>query len=94
MLVAVISLVLCASGADGSAEELPATPTTLRISDAPPDGYPPRGITTGRALLNTLVKRAPSGPEFKKAAFDYPVVGADGCTTEEHVLIASASDPG
>lgn len=93
MLVAAISLVLCASGADGFAEELPATPTALRISDAPSDGYPPRGITTGRALLNTLVKRAPSGPEFKKAAFDYPVVGADGCTTEEHVLIARASDP-
>lgn len=93
MLATAISLALCASGAAGFAEALPATPAALQVSDAPPDGYPPRGITTGRALLNTLVKRPPEGPEFRESAFDYPVTGPDGCTTEEHVLIANASDP-
>jgi hypothetical protein len=93
MLVTAISLALCASGAAGFTEGLPATPTALQLSDTASDGYPPRGITTGRALLNTLVKRAPAGPEFRQAAFDYPVMRPDGCTTEEHVLIANASDP-
>ena len=82
LFAAAISLAPCAGGAGGPTEGLPVTPTALQASDAPSDGYPRGGITTGRALLNTLVKRAPAGPQFREAAFDYPVVGADGCTPD------------
>ncbi|MFE4833913.1 DUF1524 domain-containing protein [Arthrobacter sp. NPDC056691] len=55
-------------------------------------GYPFPGDATNRALLNTLVRKAPSGPEFQESAFEYPVVDEQGCTTRERVLIAFASD--
>lgn len=94
MLVAASLLALCGSGASNPAEQLPAAAGRTSQSVASPmSGYPFPGEATNRALLNTLVRKAPAGPEFHEAAYEYPVVGADGCTTRERVLIAFASDP-
>lgn len=93
LLVAAIFLALCGSGAANSAQHPPALGSgTSRSLASPTSGYPFPGYTTGQGLLNTLVRQAPAGPEFYEDAFEYPVVGADGCTTRERVVIDGASD--
>lgn len=91
MLVAAIVLALSGSGAANSAQQPEPAGGTSLASHL--NGYPFPGYTTGQALLNTLVRRAPAGPKFHESAFEYPVVGADGCTTRERVIITGASDP-
>lgn len=47
--------------------------------------------TSTRALLNTLVQREPGGPAFQEAAFGEPVIGADGCTTQQRFVLKSGA---
>jgi hypothetical protein len=89
-LVAASLLALCGSGASNPAGQFPAGAGSQ--SALAPNRYPFEGQTIGKALLNTLVLQAPRGPEFHKSAFEYPVVGPDGCTTRERVIIDGASE--
>jgi hypothetical protein len=89
-VVAASLLALCGSGASNPAGQFPVAAGSQSV--ALPNRYPFEGETTGKALLNTLVRQAPAGPEFDESAFDYPIVGPDGCTTRERVIIDGASE--
>jgi hypothetical protein len=92
-LVAAGLLALGGSGASNPAGHFPAAAGRASQSVAAPTaGYPFEGDAIGKALLNTLVRQAPGGPEFDESAFEYPIVGPDGCTTRETVIIAGASE--
>src|SRR5688572_1898319 len=92
ILVAAIFLAFSVSGTANSAQPPDRHSGTSQSPASTMNGYPFPGYTTGQALLNTLVRWAPAGPEFHESAFEYPIVGADGCTTRERVIIAGASD--
>ncbi|WP_190243016.1 GmrSD restriction endonuclease domain-containing protein [Arthrobacter globiformis] len=89
-LVAASLLALCGNGAANPAEQFAAGAGNQSV--AAPNRYPFESQTIGKALLNTLVLQAPRGPEFHKSAFEYPIVGPDGCTTRERVIIDGASE--
>jgi hypothetical protein len=78
-------LVLCGSGAASPAGQFPAPAGSQSVVS--PSRYPFEGETIGKALLNTLVRQAPRGPEFDESAFEYPIVGPDGCTTRQRVNV-------
>ena len=89
-VVAASLLALCGSGASNPAGQFPVAAGSQSV--VLPNRYPFEGQTTGKALLNTLVRQAPAGPEFDESAFEYPIVGPDGCTTRERVIIDGASE--
>ena len=89
-LVAAGLLTVCGSGASNPAGQFLESAASQSVVS--PNRYPFEGVTTGKALLNTLVRQAPEGPEFDESAFEYPTVGPDGCTTRERVIIDGASE--
>ena len=90
VLVSVFSLMLCGSGVASSADASRTISSAVTRASSLSQSSP---LITGRAALNSLVLRDASGPKYQEGAFEYPIVGADRCTTREHVIVTKAPSP-